>query len=47
LTTLLPGADLVPADLLVDGIHPGDDGHRILATRIGDQVNRMRKALTP
>jgi lysophospholipase L1-like esterase len=43
LTALLPGADLVPPDLLTDGIHPGDDGHRILATRIGDQVHGMRR----
>jgi lysophospholipase L1-like esterase len=35
LTTLLPGADLVPEGLLSDGIHPGDEGHRLLASRIG------------
>ncbi len=35
LTSLLPGADLLSADLLADGIHPGDEGHRELATRIG------------
>ena len=41
-TSLLPGADLLPADLLADGIHPGDEGHRELATRIGVEVQRMR-----
>ncbi|MGW2824291.1 SGNH/GDSL hydrolase family protein [Streptomyces sp. NPDC001443] len=29
--TLVPGRHLVPADHLVDGIHPGDEGHRDLA----------------
>ena len=42
LTSLLPGADLLSADLLADGIHPGDEGHRELATRIGLEVQRMR-----
>jgi lysophospholipase L1-like esterase len=41
-TSLLPGADLLSADLLADGIHPGDEGHRELATRIGLEVQRMR-----
>lgn len=31
LLTLLPGRDLVREDELVDGIHPGDDGHSSLA----------------
>jgi lysophospholipase L1-like esterase len=44
LTLLLPGADLLSADLLADGIHPGDDGHRELATRIGLEVQRLRGA---
>ncbi len=44
LTSLLPGADLLSADLLADGIHPGDEGHRELATRIGLEVQRMRDA---
>jgi lysophospholipase L1-like esterase len=41
LTTLLPGADLLSADLLADGIHPGDEGHRELATAIGLEVQRL------
>jgi lysophospholipase L1-like esterase len=41
LTALLPGAHLVSADLLADGIHPGDDGHRELATVIGLEVQRL------
>jgi lysophospholipase L1-like esterase len=41
LIALLPGADLVSADLLVDGIHPGDDGHRELAAVIGLEVQRL------
>lgn len=39
---LLPGADLLPAALLTDGIHPGDEGHRVLATRIGREISRLR-----
>lgn len=33
--TLVPGRDLVAPDLLDDGIHPGDAGHRALAEAIG------------
>ena len=33
--TLVPGRALVREDLLPDGIHPGDDGHRALAAAIG------------
>ena len=43
LTALLPGADLLTADHLTDGIHPGDDGHRKLAERIGLEVHRLRR----
>jgi lysophospholipase L1-like esterase len=42
LTSLLPGADLLPASMLADGIHPGDDGHRVLATVLGAEVIRLR-----
>jgi lysophospholipase L1-like esterase len=35
---LVPGADLIGPDQLADGIHPDDDGHRILAEVIGAQV---------
>lgn len=37
-TTLVPGLDLVPAAELVDGIHPGDAGHRSLAAGVTSQV---------
>ncbi|MFJ9710308.1 GDSL-type esterase/lipase family protein [Streptomyces sp. NPDC101234] len=36
--TLVPGRDLVPAGLLVDGIHPGDEGHRAFAEGVTAQV---------
>ena len=36
--TVLPGRALLDADLLADGIHPGDEGHRILAAAVGDAV---------
>ncbi|MFK0287474.1 SGNH/GDSL hydrolase family protein [Streptomyces sp. NPDC090499] len=35
---LLPGRDLVPAAHLVDGVHPGDEGHRALAERVTPHV---------
>jgi lysophospholipase L1-like esterase len=38
LLTLLPGRDLLDPALLADGIHPGDDGHAVLAERIGGAV---------
>jgi lysophospholipase L1-like esterase len=36
--TLVRGGPLLTADLLPDGIHPGDDGHRLLAEHIGGAV---------
>jgi lysophospholipase L1-like esterase len=36
--TLVPGLPLLDAALLADGIHPGDEGHRALATAIGAAV---------
>ena len=35
---LIPGADLITADNLADGIHPDDEGHRIMAGVIGAEV---------
>jgi lysophospholipase L1-like esterase len=35
---LVPGRGLVGENLLVDGIHPGDDGHEVLANAIGAAV---------
>ncbi|MFI6407515.1 SGNH/GDSL hydrolase family protein [Streptomyces sp. NPDC050548] len=36
--TLVRGLDLVQADQLVDGIHPGDEGHRSLARGVTPHV---------
>ena len=36
--TLVPGGDIIGPDLLADGIHPGDEGHRVLADVIGGAV---------
>ena len=35
LVTLVPGAEFLDYALLVDGVHPGDAGHRVLAEAIG------------
>jgi lysophospholipase L1-like esterase len=35
---LLPGADLLGPEHLADGIHPDDEGHRIMAEVIGAEV---------
>src|SRR5438874_8540627 len=35
---LVPGRDLIGPDELADGIHPDDEGHRILAQVIGAEV---------
>jgi lysophospholipase L1-like esterase len=43
-TALIPGVDLLSPDLLTDGVHPADEGHRLLAKRIGDEVHRMIRA---
>lgn len=41
--TLLDGRTLMDADLLVDGIHPGDEGHALLARSIGAALdNNLR-----
>jgi lysophospholipase L1-like esterase len=36
--TLVPGSDLLRDGQLVDGIHPGDDGHRTLAASLAPHV---------
>lgn len=36
--TLVPGLDLLPADLLADGIHPGDPGHASIAAGLMSPV---------
>jgi lysophospholipase L1-like esterase len=35
---LFPGRDLITAEQLPDGIHPGDEGHRVLAAAFGGAV---------
>jgi lysophospholipase L1-like esterase len=39
--TLVPGRPLVGERLLVDGVHPGDEGHEVLATAIGAAVKEV------
>jgi lysophospholipase L1-like esterase len=36
--TLVPGRDIIGPELLADGIHPGDEGHQVLAEVIGGAV---------
>lgn len=36
--TLVPGGDVLTADHLADGIHPGDEGHQVLAAVFGEAV---------
>jgi lysophospholipase L1-like esterase len=38
--SLVPGGEVLTPDLLPDGIHPGDEGHRILAEVFGGAVRR-------
>lgn len=40
LITLISGADVVDAGQLADGIHPGDEGHTVLADVFGGAVAR-------
>lgn len=37
--TLVPGRDVLAAELLADGIHPGDEGHRVLADAFGPVIS--------
>ncbi|MCU1448073.1 MAG: lipolytic protein family [Acidimicrobiales bacterium] len=41
---LVPGGDLLGPERLSDGIHPDDEGHRILAEVIGTQVAKSVQA---
>ena len=36
--SLVPGQELVTAEQLADGIHPGDEGHRAMADAVGTAV---------
>ena len=38
---LVPGRDLVRADQLPDGIHPGDDGHAAIAAAVGPVLAKV------
>lgn len=38
--TLVSGMDLVPEDALVDGVHPGDEGHALMASALAPGVAR-------
>jgi lysophospholipase L1-like esterase len=42
--TLVCGGDLLRPDHLPDGIHPGDEGHRILASAFGGAVRAAWEA---
>ncbi|HSS08980.1 MAG TPA: GDSL-type esterase/lipase family protein [Acidimicrobiales bacterium] len=41
--TLVPGRPLLPSQLLADGVHPGDEGHQVLATSIGAAIKEAIK----
>src|SRR5437588_8495634 len=43
---LVPGRDLIGPDELADGIHPDDEGHRILAQVIGAEVANALQGAT-
>jgi lysophospholipase L1-like esterase len=38
LLTVLPGGDLLAPTLLADGVHPGDEGHQVLARAFGEAL---------
>ena len=45
--TLVPGLPLLSEELLVDGVHPGDKGHEVLAASVGAIVGaRVKEAMT-
>lgn len=41
------GASLVPADALVDGIHPGDTGHQSIAAAVTRALRAARLPASP
>jgi lysophospholipase L1-like esterase len=47
LMSLISGADVVDAALLADGVHPGDAGHRVLATVFGAAVAAAVRPTAP
>ncbi len=46
LLTLVPGAEVLDPALLADGVHPGDEGHRVLAAAFGGAVAAAHAAAT-
>jgi lysophospholipase L1-like esterase len=44
LLTLVPGFPVLDSALLADGVHPGDEGHRVLARAFGEAVRRALDA---
>jgi lysophospholipase L1-like esterase len=44
LITLVPGRHVMSADLLADGVHPGDEGHAVLAQAFGTAVAAVLRA---
>lgn len=40
LLTVVPGGQALDPALLADGVHPGDEGHRVLAEFFGDAVQK-------
>jgi lysophospholipase L1-like esterase len=47
LLTVVPGGDLLDPALLADGVHPGDEGHQVLARVFGEAVRRAYDATRP
>jgi lysophospholipase L1-like esterase len=45
--SLVEGRDLVDPGLLVDGVHPGDDGHLVLAQAMDAALTHAAKAAPP
>ena len=42
--SLVTGADIIEADHLADGIHPGDEGHKRIAATVGKALNAAVKS---
>jgi lysophospholipase L1-like esterase len=47
LLTVVPGGDLLDPALLADGVHPGDEGHAVLARAFGDAVVHAYELVQP
>ena len=42
--SLVTGEDIIEADHLADGIHPGDEGHKRIAAHVGKALNAAVKS---